>query len=384
MDEVTRIGSGRGRWIAQLASAVAVCCALAACSGSGSPETPSGAGASSASGAGTGADLSSRLDVAMASFPTLSGVVLVARGEDVLFARTYGMADRARSVPIELDTRFRIGSITKQFTAAAVLILQDRGLLDVDDRVCDVVRRCPSGWRQLTLRHLLQHTSGIPDYTELASYEPSKDRPTTPTALVARVRDLPLQSEPGRDFSYSNSNYAVLGLVIETVSGASYDAFLEREIFTPLGMTGTGVEQPGDGLAVGYSGGSTPAAPIDMSVAYAAGGLSSTAGDLVRWSTALTRGSLLPTTLVTEMETVGIEETDSYGFGYGLGVYVGDVGGDGAPLREVYHDGGIDGFASYLGRYPEEDLTVIVLSNSEDVPTLAGIDRTLTPIVLGR
>lgn len=381
--EGARRRGGGGRLLAASMMALTTLISLTACS-SAAPGSPPPSGSEIPSAPPTGADLAARLDTAMQEFPTLPGVVLVARGDEVLYSRASGEADRARSSPITLDTRFRIGSITKQFTAAAVLLLQQRGRLDVDDRLCDVLSACPAAWKPMTLRHLLQHTSGIPDYTELATYEPTKDEPTTPKALVARVRDEPLQFAPGSLFAYSNSNYAVLGLVIEQLSGMSYEAFLEREIFTPLGMSSTGFEKPGDGLAVGYSGGATRAAPIDMSVAYAAGGLSSTAGDLVRWSNALTGGSLLTAPVVAEMETAGIDETDSYGFGYGLGVYVGDVGGDGAALREVYHDGGIDGFAAYLGRYPDDRLTVVVLSNSEDVPTLAGIDRSLTPIVLGR
>ncbi len=304
--------------------------------------------------------------------------MLVAVGDDVLLSKGYGDADAQAGIPNDPTTRFRLGSVTKQFTRLAILILREQGLLDVTGSVCEYLTPCPPAWQPITIENLVAHTSGIPDYTELADYEATKAVPTTPDTLVGRVRDLPLERAPGKNFSYSNSNYAVLGAVIENVSGVTYEEFLRTNIFEPLGMSDTGYETEGDGLAVGYSAADEEADAIDMSVPYAAGALSSTVTDLLRWNRAVASGTAAPGQATIDMLTPIENITDWSGFGYGYGVYV-STNEDG-PL--AFHDGGIDGFTSVLINDVGNDITVVILSNTNDSGDLVSVAQGLRAIVL--
>ena len=290
------------------------------------------------------------------------GAVLVARGDEVLLSAGYGDADVAAGVLNDPTTRFRIGSVTKQFTGLAILILSEQGLIDVTASVCEYLSECPAAWQPITIENLVAHTSGIPDFTNLADYEATKSISTTTDALVSRFRDLPLEREPGTGFSYSNSNYVVLGALIEHASGTSYEEFLRTNIFEPLGMSDTGYETEGDGLAVGYSVADQVADAIDMSVPYAAGALSSTVADLLRWNRALASGNAAPGAATSDMLTPIETITDYTGFGYGYGIYVStnEIG----PL--AFHDGGIDGFSSVLVNDVGNEITVVILSNTND------------------
>ena len=182
------------------------------------------------------------------------------------------MADAASKRANSPETRFRIGSITKQFTAMAVLILESRGLIERSDSICDYIDDCPEAWKDVTIEHLLDHTSGIANFTDEPDFDGLEG--ATPAQTVAGVADIPLRGEPGESFSYTNTGYVLLGMAIEKVSGKSYAAFLQDEIFGPLGMKDSGYED-GDtpGLATGYSTDFNVADPLDMSVPYAAGGL---------------------------------------------------------------------------------------------------------------
>ncbi len=266
--------------------------------------------------------------------------------------------------------------MTKQFTAMAILILESRGFVKQGDPVCDYLDRCPKGWRTVRIEHLLDHTSGIADFTELAGFDGMKA--ATPAQTVAGVAGIPLTWVPGESFSYTNTGYVLLGMVIEGVSGKTYEAFLHDEIFGPLGMKDSGYEH-GDtaGLAVGYADGFNEAEPLDMSVPYAAGGLFSTVLDLERWEEALYTDKLAPAADMTRFFAPLTDSTDRIGFGYGYGQYVGDERGS----RLVWHDGGINGFYTQLSRYPDDHTTVVLLTNRESSPDLAVLARGLARTV---
>ncbi|PYP88365.1 MAG: hypothetical protein DMF61_07175 [Blastocatellia bacterium AA13] len=302
-----------------------------------------------------------------------SGSILVARDGNVLISRGYGMANLEDEVPNTPQTRFRIGSLTKQFTAVAVLMLQERGDLSVRDSVCNYLPQCPAAWQPITIHHLLTHTSGIEnsDYTETIKL------PMSAANSVERLKDKPLEFAPGRLFRYSNSNYILLGHIIEKVTGQSYDVFLQENIFRPLRLTSTGYDYPRRVLmhrAAGYSSrGDTiiNASYVDMSIPYSAGGLYSTVEDLYRWDQALYTERALSKKSLAMMFTAF---TGNYGYGW----YIAEQDGH----RFISHSGWIDGFAASFGRYPDDRVTVIVLSNLDSAPVNT-IARNLGAIALG-
>jgi len=287
-----------------------------------------------------------------------SGSVLIAKGDQVLFAKGGGWANAEHEVPNTPRTKFRLGSITKQFTAMAILILQEQGKLAVDDPVSKHAEGCPESWKEVTIHHLLTHTSGIPSFTNLPGYRASMPLPSSPRQTLDRVREMPLEFSPGDRFAYSNSGYVLLGQIIEQVSGKSYEEFLRASIFEPLGMADTGYDLPGKILphrAAGYEpakGGLANASYLDMTIPHAAGSLYSTVEDLHRWSRALDAGKLIPKTAYEKMFTPG---KGNYGYGWIINKE------HGRDL--VSHGGGINGFTTSISRYPGEQLCVVVLCN---------------------
>ena len=307
------------------------------------------------------------------------GTVLIARRGEPVFVRSYGQASIELGVPNRRDTRFAIASITKQFTAVAIMRLREAGKLDLDDPICRHLDDCPPAWQPVTIRHALAHTSGIPNITGLADWDERIGRiPDSPRGLLRHVRDLPLQFEPGSRFRYSNSGYQLLGLVIEKHSGMSYGRYLAQEFFTPLGMTATGLLDYHSIIpnrATGYYW-KANAFSLPLSEypghAYAAGGLYSTVDDLLRWANALDSDRLLPAAARREMEVPGQGD-------YGLGFELGKIG----PHRHVGHAGSVPGFSTYLARFPDDGLTVVVLSNS-DPASANRVMRSLAAIALGQ
>jgi CubicO group peptidase (beta-lactamase class C family) len=181
-----------------------------------------------------------------------SGSVLIARNGKVLVRKGYGEADRKKHVVNTAQTKFRIGSLTKQFTAMAILILQAQGKLNVRDRICTYLGDCPTTWQKITFHHLLTHTSGIPDFAGFPDFKITMRSPSSPTQTIARFKDKPLDFQPGKKFSYSNSGYVVLGAIIEQASGKRYETFLQENIFVPLQMVNSGYDHNKRYLAVGY------------------------------------------------------------------------------------------------------------------------------------
>lgn len=295
-----------------------------------------------------------------------SGAILVARDGKVILSKGYGMANLEFDAPNTPQTKFRLGSITKQFTAAAVMLLHERGKLGAQDSVCKYVEPCPAAWQPVTLHHLLTHTSGIASFTGTPDYRKTITLPTTPTETVARFRDLPLEFAPGGKWNYSNSGYVLLGHIVEKVSGKSYEEFLRENIFEPLKMSNTGYDAAGKVLknrASGYArtaaGEEKVNAPyIDMTIPHGAGALYSTVEDMYLWDQALHGGKLFSPKTLDLMLTPAL---NNYAYGVGIGKQYG--------LRRVSHGGAINGFNSMLARFPEERATIIILSNVERTNT---------------
>ncbi len=291
------------------------------------------------------------------------GDVLVAKGDHIVLKAAYGYADLEWSIPNTVDTKFRIGSLTKQFTAAAILLLQERGKLNVNEPIKTYLPDVPDAWRKVTVDNLLTHTSGIPNFTGAPGFNAYERQNHTPQESIALVQDKPLDFEPGTKFYYSNTNYVLLGEIIEHVSGMPYASFLRQNIFIPAGMTETGVDVDSAILperAQGYD--STPdgfrhADAISMTVPFSAGFLYSTVGDLLKWERALFAGKVISAASLRSMTTPKLGD-------YGMGLFIRTA--DGHPL--ITHDGTIQGFESSLNYYPEQQLTIVVLGN---VRTLA-------------
>jgi CubicO group peptidase (beta-lactamase class C family) len=257
------------------------------------------------------------------------------------------------------------------------MILQERGKLRVSDPACQYLAECPAAWRPLTVRHLLTHTSGIPNYTNLPDFARTAVLPTSSAELVGRLADKPLEFAPGDKFAYSNSGYYLLGLIIERASGKPYADFLQEAIFAPLAMTQTGYDNPSRILtnrAAGYArqaGETVNAAYMDMTIPYAAGGLYSTTEDLFRWDRALYSDALVSQRSLDEIFT---PFKGGYGYGWSIGQRF--------DRQAIAHGGGIYGFATQVDRFPSDRVTVIVLSNVETAPA-GRMANDLAAIVFG-
>lgn len=316
------------------------------------------------------AELAERLDNLVTTYSRGSGfmgAVLVAKGDKVLFNKGYGAADLEWSIPNTPEVKFRLGSLTKQFTSALILLLQQDGKLDIDDAVGKHLPDAPAAWRNIKVRNLLDHTSGIPNFTDDKDFEVWSMTPRD-WSKAWRILDKPLAFEPGAKFSYSNSNYELLGLIVERVGGAPYAVQLRARLLDPLGLRDTGLDE--DGLilskrAQGYtSEGSrlVSARSESMSVPWAAGSMYATTGDLLKWETALFSGRVLAGQSLKLMTTVNPVSVKSNGVerrGYALGVGVAEVAGE----RIVRHSGGIEGFNTALAHAVNQDVTVVVLAN---------------------
>jgi CubicO group peptidase (beta-lactamase class C family) len=297
------------------------------------------------------------------------GDVLIAEGDRIVLKAAYGYADMDWSIPNTIDTKFRIGSLTKQFTAASILLLQERGRLSVNEPIKTYLPDVPDAWSKVTVDNLLTHTSGIPNFTGAPGFNAYERQSHNPEESVALVRGKPLDFEPGTKFYYSNTNYVLLGEIIEHVSGMPYASFLRQNIFIPLGMTKTGVDVDSAILperAQGYD--STPdgfrrAEPISMTVPFSAGFLYSTVEDLVKWERALFADKVITAASLHSMTTARLGE-------YGMGLFIRTA--DGHQL--ITHDGTIEGFESSLNYYPERQLTIVVLGNVRtDAPQRAAV-----------
>lgn len=316
-------------------------------------------------------DLDARIDPLFATILQNNwpgAAVLVARDGTIVFDKGYGWAQLESHVPVTTDTRFRIGSITKQFTSAAILKLAEDRKLSIDDPLSKFIPDWPRG-TEVKLRHLLTHSSGIHNFTSKAGYYEHVTEPISLEDLVASFKHDPFDFSPGEKYSYDNSGYVLLGYIVEKVTGQSYTSYLQKTFFDPLGMTSTGVYHKGlptRGEAFGYSytnGIAVRAPDWDMSKVAGAGAIYSTAHDLYKWNEALFNHRVLSDSSLKTAFTVGQLKLDDpthpevvgYGCGWTRDVLNGST--------EISHGGEIWGFGSYLLRLPKYKLTVIVLLN---------------------
>ena len=322
-----------------------------------------------------------RMDQIVQSYATsqkFMGSALVAREGHILFSKGYGYANLEWNIANTPDTKFRLGSVTKQFTAASILLLEERRKLSVDDPVKRYVPDAPAAWDKITLRNLLTHTSGIPNFTGFADYRKLEPFPATAGELVARFRDKPLDFQPDEKYSYSNSGFVLLGYIIEKITGESYEKFVTENLFQPLGMKDSGYDSNTKIIprrAEGYSvspNGYVHAGFIHMSVPYAAGALYSTTEDLLKWEQGLLGGKLLQLGSLKKMTTPFLS-------GYAFGLTVDTSGGH----KRISHGGGIEGFNTVVEYYPEDRVTIVVLENSAGATPPAEIAGKLATIAHG-
>jgi CubicO group peptidase (beta-lactamase class C family) len=306
-----------------------------------------------------------------------SGAVLVARGDRVLFRQVYGMADHEHDRPLTLESRFRLASISKQFTAAAILKLQDEGVLSVDDPLCRWIQPCPEAWAPIRLSHLLSHTSGVPDLMARPAWGLQRVTPATSAELTEDSKRYRLQFPPGSKVRYDNAGYNLLGAVVERASGVSLATYLQRTFFTPLGMSDTGSDADGKArdLVTGYAhfpGGLTPQNDANVSIVFAAGALYSTLDDMLVWERALHHGRVISPAAYAQMTGDHAPDSTPKERGrprrdWGFGLFANSLGRQVRPAfedRQIYHTGSWSGFRNLVTYQPEADVTVIVLSNN--------------------
>lgn len=290
---------------------------------------------------------------------------LVAKDGQVIYTRAFGMANLELNVPMQPDMVFRIGSITKQFTAVAILQLMEQGKLSLQDDITKFIPDYPTQAYTITIEHLLTHTSGIKSYTNLPGYIENVRTDMKPDELINTFKNQPMEFAPGTKWNYNNSGYFLLGYIIEKVTGKSYPDYIQENFFTPLGMTSTcygsdtkiiknrayGYQQGGDGVANSDY--------CSMTQPYSAGSIMSTVGDLFKWHQALYAGKLVKKETL-EKAVTEYRLSNGKGSGYGYGWFLSQL--QGSPTVE--HGGGIFGYLTSSVYLPKEDVYVALFSNS--------------------
>ncbi|MCB2309089.1 beta-lactamase family protein [Clostridium estertheticum] len=288
-----------------------------------------------------------------------SGTVIVAKDNEIILDEGYGMADYNNKIMNKSKTVFDIASITKQFTATAILMLQEKNLLSVQDTVDKYIPDYPEG-KKIKIYNLLSQTSGIIDYSQPSE----KGKLTyTPLEIIELFKNEPRKFETGTKYEYSSSNYILLGYIIEKVSGMKYEQYLEKNIFKPLKLNSTGFLSNKLSIknkAIGYalsenSGKYIPASNEENSTLYSAGGIYSTVNDLYTWENALFEGELISKESLYEMLTPLL---NTYGYGYGL-----IISKNAMEDKMVWHNGTLSGYSSYIGKNINKDYVFIILSN---------------------
>jgi serine beta-lactamase-like protein LACTB len=294
-------------------------------------------------------------------------VVLLMQDGKVLFKKGYGLANVELSVPIKPDMVFRIGSVTKQFTAAAVMLLVEEGEVDLQAPISRYLEKLPKAWKKVTVEQLLNHTSGIPDYAESGAAWEHRREDLTPTQLLEKyVSDQPLEYDdpPGSHYHYTNTGYILLGMLIEKISGQPYARFLRKYVLEPLDLNYTRYDTGTElipGMVSGYIHGPKPAPYYSVTHNYSAGGLVSNAEDLAYWTLALHSGKVVKPESLTRMLTptrLKNGEEISYGFGLGFRQSQGN--------RLVSHTGGLPGFSCIVEADPATKAVAVILNNTND------------------
>jgi len=305
--------------------------------------------------------------------PAISVAVL--RGSDTLVMKGYGDASVEHHRRATASTVYRIGSITKQFTSSEIMRLAQQGKLSIDDPITKYLPDVPTHGQTITIRRLLNHTSGIHNYTAEPSWRKTWSQSLSPRQIVALVDHDSLDFKPGDKWSYSNTGYVLLGMIIEKVTGETYANYLEHDLFKPLGLTQTSYcpSRPSDPtFADGYSaesGTAKPAEYLDMTHPHGAGALCSTVRDLVKWQRALQGGRVVNArsfALMTTPDTLNNGRPLTYGFGLAAGKLNGH--------RLIGHSGGINGFTTASSFFPDDSVNVVVFSNADAGPDALGLN----------
>lgn len=296
-----------------------------------------------------------------------NGTALVSEGGKVIYKKGFGLANMEWQIPNTPDTRFRLGSITKQFTGALILQLVNEGKIDLDAKLSQYIPEYPKKTSdRVTIHQLLNHTSGIPSYTGLPNFMRDKVRDSyTPMALVKVFWDMDLEFEPGSRFRYNNSGYHLLGAIIEKVTGKTYAEVLQERILQPLGMTSTGYDLNLPLLAKRAGAyartleGFEHAPYLDMTIPYAAGSMYSTVEDLYLWDQALYTENVLP---VKSMALWFKPNLDNYGYGWIIRKSA--APGTERQITTIGHGGGIHGFSTTIERIPDDKHLIVLLNNT--------------------
>jgi len=312
-------------------------------------------------------------------------VILIAKNNDVIFKKALGLSHLKKRKPLKTDMVFQIGSMTKQFTSAAILQLIESGKVSLEDPIQKYVEYFPIKEYPITIHHLLSQTSGIPEFFDVDEEEMhllAKEH--TPKQLIDYYKDEPLEFEPGTKYQYSNSNYPLLGVAIEKVSGVSLKEYLRVNIFEPLGMTSTSLwyddEMKKKKIAKGYrnyKGSLIPSPEIVGSVPYAAGAIVSTVDDLHIWNMELKNKSILTDFVVKNLITEKLTKQGS-GTGYGYGFFMKNLLGN----KTIQHGGNLYGFTSYGLYIPDENLFVCILAN-KSMERTEEVTNYLASVILG-
>ncbi len=286
-----------------------------------------------------------------------TGSVLISKGGKVLLSKGYGMANYSYNVPNSSTTKFKLASVSKQFTAMAIMIQQERGKLNVEDKLTKYIPDYPKG-DSITIHHLLTHTSGIPDFTSLPVFDSIMTRSLTLEEEITYFKTKPLDFSPGSKHQYSNSGYLLLSYIIEKTSGQKYGEFMQDNIFKPLGMKNSGLYNNREilkNVAMGYgdrNGVLLNAEYIDMSIPSGAGALYSTVEDLYLWDRAWYSEKLVKKASLEKLVT---PFKDRYAYGWMVDNYAGH--------KWIFHTGGIQGFTTVLSRFPDDEMCIVVLKN---------------------
>lgn len=290
--------------------------------------------------------------------------VLVAKDGEVVYEKYAGYANVKKQVEVDANTTFRIGSVTKQFTAAAILKLVEQGKIKLNDPLNKYIEDFPLG-DKITIHHLLNHTSGIKSYTDQPDFIKTVSKSVATKDLVDEIKTLGFDFEPGEQWKYNNSAYYILGYLIEQQSGMSYEAFLKKHFFEPAGMTNTGVYDNAKKYkkeALGYAneeGSMNLSMDWDMTRAGGAGNMYSTVSDLLKWNNYVFAGKAVKADLLEKAHTqLTLNDGSNYPYGYGWGV------GEFRGQEQIAHSGGLHGFLTWLAYYPEFGVTVAVTSNA--------------------
>jgi CubicO group peptidase (beta-lactamase class C family) len=312
----------------------------------------------------------------------LAGLTLGIRwGSEPPYVKGYGIADAATSVPATQDTIYQIASLTKQFTAAAIMQLVEQDRLALDEPITEIFPQAPGSWQGITVRHLLNHTSGLPDVDELARAEGWLSGFDGTDELIAALYDAPLWFDPGSQFKYGDTGYRLLAGVIEAATGLASEEYIQQEILVPLGLNSTfACHERLEDLAQGHEIANRTLVPVlayDPSPVVGSSGLCSSAGDLIEWQDALASGRVVSPDSYRQMTTPTIlADGTSIPYGYALGL----------DAETIAHGGAVPGFRAWMIHYPDEDLALVLLSNT-NVPPNYSLDilaQVIADRILGR